>query len=333
MRKLAEAALSRYGLSGARLSFLQYEGNFVFRVDAPGTERRFEKKRRQPQRRYLLRIHTSPYKAGIESELAWLAVLRQEGGLQVPEPVPTLEGKLLTSLSVHGDTREWHLSLMRWVSGRRLRKGLSAASARAWGEALGRLHRFAATWRPPKGFTRMYLGWSGLYRQAGGLWYPAEELTALMPVRYREAFHIVTDEVRGVMDDLGEGPDVFGMVHGDMYLENVLFKSGEARIIDFDDCGFGYWMYDIGVALSEWPWTPRWQRIRHALLEGYNAVHPLPASQLAHLDLFMAAQYAVLTLWGTAFIKSNPGMRREHEAWRNRGAEHLLRYLDLHKVG
>ena len=34
-----------------------------------------------------------------------------------------------------------------------------------------------------------------------------------------------------------------------MYLENVLFKRDEVRPIDFEDCGFGYWMWDIGVAL------------------------------------------------------------------------------------
>jgi Ser/Thr protein kinase RdoA (MazF antagonist) len=114
-----------------------------------------------------------------------------------------------------------------------------------------------------------------------------------------------------------------------MYLENVLFREGRAYIIDFDDCGFGYWMYDIGVALSQWPWTEEWYRVRDALLDGYTEIHPLAESQLKHLDLFMAAQYAVLTLWGTAFIKSTPGMRAEHEKWRNRGGENLLRFLDI----
>jgi Ser/Thr protein kinase RdoA (MazF antagonist) len=317
-------------MSGARLSFLQYEGNFVFRVDTPDAGRSVKGSRSRIPGRYVLRIHTSPHVAAIESELVWLAALRHEGGLQVPEPVPALTGDLLTSMSMPGDTREWHISLMHWVRGTRLGKGVSPAHARAWGNALGRLHRFARGWRPPPGFKRIYLGWSGLYEQAGGLWYPADELTAMMPAPYQEAFHTVTAQVRRVMERLGEGPDAFGMVHGDMYLENVLFKAGEARIIDFDDCGFGYWMYDIGVALSQWPWTDQWRRIKDALLEGYTTTHTLPRAQLGHVDLFMAAQYAVLALWGTAFIKSNPGMRKEHERWRDRGGENLLRYLALH---
>ena len=330
MRRLAEKALERYGMAGARLVFLQYEGNVVFRVDVPksGPSKRGIQPR--PAGRYVLRIHTSRNIEGIASELTWLAALRHEGGLPVPEPMLTQDGELLTTMSTPGDTRDWHVSLMHWVRGRRLGEGISPGHARAWGEALGRLHKFAAGWRPPEDFTRMYLGWSGLYGQDGGLRYPAEELVAWMPPRYREAFHTVTSKVRRVMNDLGEGPDAFGIVHGDMYLENVLFRAGDAYIIDFDDCGFGYWMYDIGVALSQWPWTEEWHRIRDALLDGYTQARSLPEAQLAYLDLFMAAQYAVLTLWGTAFVKSNPGMRIEHEEWRNRGGDNLLRYLDLH---
>lgn len=325
-RRLARAALGHYDLESARLVFLQYEGNVVFRVDVPGPGG--GKTSPCSGGRYVLRVHTTRNTEAITSELVWLAALRHEGGLGVPEPVTTPDGRLYTSLRMPDEDREWHVSLLRWVAGRRLRKGPSPDLARAWGDTLGRLHRFAARWKPPESFTRMYLGWRGLYRQDGGLWHPAGELVAMMPHKYRGAFEAVTKDIRGVMENLGEDPDAFGLVHGDMYLENVLFRAGDAYIIDFDDCGFGYWMYDIGVALSQWPWTDEWQSIRDNLLEGYNNVHPLPEAQLEHLDLFMAAQYAVLTLWGTAFIRSNPGMRVEHERWRNRGGENLLRYLN-----
>jgi Ser/Thr protein kinase RdoA (MazF antagonist) len=328
VRHLARTALEDYGLEGARLVFLQYEGNVVFRVDVPGAQTASGAASPPGGGRYVLRVHTTRNMQAITSELVWLAALRHEGGLGVPEPITTRDGKMYTTVRIPGEEREWHVSLLRWVAGRRFRKGISPGPARAWGHALGRLHRFAAGWQPPESFSRMYLGWKGLYRQEGGLWHPAGELFAMMPARYRGAFEAVTKQVRKVMEDLGEGPDTFGLVHGDMYLENVLFRAGEARIIDFDDCGFGYWMYDIGVALSQWPWTDPWQSIRDNLLEGYIDVHPLPETQLRHLDLFMAAQYAVLTLWGTAFIRSNPGMRAEHERWRNRGGENLLRYLN-----
>jgi Ser/Thr protein kinase RdoA (MazF antagonist) len=130
------------------------------------------------------------------------------------------------------------------------------------------------------------------------------------------------------MEAFGKGPDAYGMVHADMYAENVLFRAGEAYPIDFDDCGFGYWMYDIGIALSEWLWTEEWPYIRDAFLEGYTQIRPLPESQLAHLDLFMAARYAELSLWGTAHIWYEPPMRVEHEKWRNAAGDNLVRYFE-----
>jgi len=115
-----------------------------------------------------------------------------------------------------------------------------------------------------------------------------------------------------------------------MYPENVLFKDGEAFPIDFEDCGFGYWLWDIAVALCLQPWTEEWYRQRDAFLAGYAQVHPLPESQLGHLDLFMAAQYATGVLWASQFIRDDPTRQTEHEAWRDENGAMLLRYLELH---
>lgn len=330
LRRLAASALPHYGLAGARLTFIQYEGNAVFMVDDVAGRLSVKSPRGHRPGRYMLRIHTARNPERLESELLWLATLRREAGLLVPEPLNALNGSLYVSLSLPGETRKWHVSVMHRIEGRRLSKGLSPTNARAWGKTLGEVHRFAAGWMPPEGFTRPYLIWNGLYGREGGLWFSPDELIGAMPGRYREAFHIVTRRVRTAMGKLGKGPDAFGLIHGDMYLENVLFRSGRAHLIDFDDCGFGYWIYDLGVALSQWPWTSELDSVRAPFLEGYAGVRTLPRSQIAHLDLFMAAQYAVLALWGTAFIKSNPGMRKEHERWRDRGGDNMLRYLEHH---
>jgi Ser/Thr protein kinase RdoA (MazF antagonist) len=130
------------------------------------------------------------------------------------------------------------------------------------------------------------------------------------------------------MDSFGKGPDAYGLIHADLYLENVLFKAGEPRLIDFEDCGFSYWMCDIGVFLGQWPWTEGFPRIRDAFLAGYGQVRTLPEAQAKHLDLFMAAQYAQMVLWASAFIRDDPARRAEHEAWREREGTKLLRYLE-----
>ena len=106
MRQLGEIALERYALGPARLVFLQYEGNVVFRVDALGASRAGKTPSSPDRRRYVLRIHTTRNTGAMESELAWLAVMRNQGGLAVPEPVPARDGKLYTTVSMAGDKRD-----------------------------------------------------------------------------------------------------------------------------------------------------------------------------------------------------------------------------------
>ena len=42
-----------------------------------------------------------------------------------------------------------------------------------------------------------------------------------------------------------------GLIHADLHYENFLFHDGVARAIDFDDCGWGFYLYDVAVTLWE----------------------------------------------------------------------------------
>jgi Ser/Thr protein kinase RdoA (MazF antagonist) len=326
-RQLAQAALEAYGLSRARLTFVRYFANITYRVDVPDEVPHGGGPGPYVPNRYLLRVLCTNYWEAVKGEMTWLAALSREAGLPVPQPVPTLEGELLTRITTPGLPEGRIVSLMRWVDGRKRTTGFRPRHFQAWGQMVARLHTFAAGWRPPDGFERFIWDWEGLL---GGRGFDCtvEELVASMPEHLQEPFQIVSLEARTVMEGLGKGPDAYGMVHGDMYPENVLFKAGQAYPIDFEDCGFGHWLWDIALPLCLQPWTGVWYRQRDAFLEGYTQVRALPESQLRHLDLFMAAQYATVVLWASAFIRDDPARQAEHEAWRDENGAWLLRYLE-----
>jgi Ser/Thr protein kinase RdoA (MazF antagonist) len=326
IRQLAEATLEAYGLHGARLTFVQYTANIVYRVDVPDPALARKAPGPYVPNRYLLRVLYTSRWEGVKGELTWLAALSREAGLPVPEPVPNREGELLTRVAIPGVPQGRIVSLMRWIDGRKMTEGFRPGHFRAWGQMVARLHKFAAGWQPPDGFERPAWDWEG---QLGGRYFrcPVEELVASMPERLQEPFQIVSQEARTAMEGLGKGSDAYGLIHADMYPENVLFKAGEAYPIDFEDCGFGYWLWDIAIALCLWPWTEEWYWMRDAFLDGYSRIRTLPNSQLQHLDLFMATQYATMVLWASLFIRNDPARQAEHEAWRDRDGTKLLRYL------
>jgi len=212
------------------------------------------------------------------------------------------------------------------MDGRKLNKGFRPVHFKSLGHMMAQLHEFSAIWQHPDGFERPIWDWKG---QLGGRYFrtPVDELVASIPQKYKEPFEIVSKQARETMNTIGTGPDAFGMIHADMYPENVLFRNGEVFPIDFEDCGFGYWIWDIAIALCQWPWTEEWHWMRDALLDGYSKIRTLPESQLKHIDLFMATQYATMVLWATMFIKRDPAMKTEHEKWRTRDGDKLLRYF------
>ena len=326
LRALASTALTAYGLDGARLSFIQYGENTIYRVDVPGSSASTGSSIPYIPNRYVLRIHAMGDVEAIASELTWLAALNQEAGLPVPAPVATPEGKLLATITTPGMPHGRVVSLMRWLDGQRYRNGLRTKQLMALGQVVARLHAFSAGWQPPSGFTRPHWNWEA---QLGGSMFEhsREELVASMPSQLQEPFQAVSQEARRVMEGLGTEPDAYGLIHADLYPENVLFKGGEAFPIDFEDCGYGYWMWDIAVALCQWAWSKDWERMRDAFREGYARLRILPEAQWANLDLFVATQIATMVLWASAFLKHDPRRVAEYEPWRKDNGNKLLGYF------
>jgi Ser/Thr protein kinase RdoA (MazF antagonist) len=111
----------------------------------------------------------------------------------------------------------------------------------------------------------------------------------LLSPRHRQTFSLVAQQLRQVMQDWGEGADVFGLIHADLGVDaNLFFWHGEPRAIDFDDSGFGYWVYDLAVALDACRDDPAYPRYREALLDGYTELRALPQKQAEQVDLFLA---------------------------------------------
>lgn len=110
--------------------------------------------------------------------------------------------------------------------------------------------------------------------------------------------------------DLADASGAFGLIHGDLHYENVLFHRGEACAIDFDDCGWGFHLYDLVVTLSELERRPRYDELHDALLQSYARPCSLPENHATHLQALSLLCREQLLLW---ILES-----REHAAFRGR---------------
>lgn len=330
LRRLAESALHAYGLDGARLKLIAHAENATFRVDAPTAGPKGETDGPYVSSRFLLRVHRPGYQnaASIASELAWLTALRHDTDLALPEPVVTLEGKLLTQADAPGVPAPRICSLLRWMSGRFREHHPRPGHLEVLGRLMARLHDHADRWCPPADFVRPRWDWDGLFMESGTCGVSERETWELLSPPHRELFEAVTALVDRAMRALGESPDVFGLIHADLHLGNVLFSGREARPIDFDDCGFGHRIYDFAVVLHDYREEDDWPVWRDALLEGYARCRSMPEDQWAHLEMFMAARCVSLILWAVAQAQHNPGFRKHLRSWLDWAAGYARRSLD-----
>ena len=121
------------------------------------------------------------------------------------------------------------------------------------------------------------------------------------------------DVVWATTTELATRPDATGLIHADLHYENFLFHDGVARAIDFDDCGWGFYLYDVAVTLWELEEREHYSQLRDAFLEEYGQHRPLPPNHDAHLRALFLLRRIQMLMW---FLES-----RRHSSFRDHWAE------------
>jgi Ser/Thr protein kinase RdoA (MazF antagonist) len=291
------------------LRFVSHGENTTFQVRATTGDGVVE--------RFLLRVHRPARHgrgidstAAVRSELCWLTALRAETDLLVPEPLRTRDGELTTSASAPGVPEPRVCSVLRWMDGRMHTAAPRPVHLHRLGSAMARLHNHADSWRRPSDFVRIRWDWEAFFgdvMEYGGL--NAARVWDLLPEELRRSFERVAVRSREVMARFGDGTDVVGLIHADLHLGNALFAGGEVRLIDFDDSGIGYRLYDVAVALWELRHHADYDAFSAALVAGYTRHRPLPADHLAYLDTFIAVREVAFGLWYAGTARVNPVFR------------------------
>jgi len=324
LRGLAEAALAAYQLPSWEMQAEHHGHNTTFRIDA-GDER------------YSLRINKPGWRSErhIRSEATWLAAIREDTELVVPQPVRNRNGELVTTAGARGVPEERYCLLFHWVDGQFYRKRISPVALERVGRFTARLHDFVEhEFEPPEGFSRPSVQWETVGERdeavAGDMEQVVEDgLAAGIEIISPEdlaTFTMARHYLREEMEALPRTPDVYNLIHADLHHGNYLFHHEEVRAIDFDDCGWGHFLYDLAV--TEWylQARPDFAELREAHLEGYREIRPLSADEEELQPTFLAARSLMLAMY-FAGRKDNPRLWKQAPAFIARSAANLRLYL------
>ena len=289
LEPVARRALAEYDVTPeAELTLLNVSENATFAVDDPGTGQRT-----------VLRVHRHGYHDGpaIESELTWLDALRQDSGIRTPRVLDAKDGRRLLALpeAGHRDPRyvvhfEFLPGAEPTPSGERLPQSFELLGA-----ITARMHEHALRWRRPGGFQRFSWDYDAAFG-AHHRWGRWQDGMAVGPEE-QEVLGRLSATLGKELACFGTGPNRYGLVHADLRLANLLEDGDQTYVIDFDDCGWSWFLYDFGTAVSFFEHDPRVPELTDAWVRGYRTVRTLPKEDEAALPTFVMMRRLLLVAW------------------------------------
>lgn len=291
MRAAGADALTNWGIRDASLRLIKYRENAVFRVDhADG--------------RHALRLHRLGYHSDDElrSELQWMQAL-EDAGIHTPTVVPTPSGDLFVKQSGDGLPGAIQVDLFEWIDGAQLGsveegiadEAMAVDTFGTIGEIAARVHNQATNWTLPEGFTRHAWDEHGL---AGDrpFWGRFWEIDAASGAQ-RDLLKRAKDTIFQRLKTMPKTPDTYSMIHADFAPENLMVDENGVRLIDFDDAGFGWHLFEIATSVYFLRQEPFYDAALAATIEGYRRHRALSDEHLEYLPLIMLARGTTYVGW------------------------------------
>jgi Ser/Thr protein kinase RdoA (MazF antagonist) len=286
--ELAQTALQHYDLPRAlQTTLINLSENATYRIEAADG------------RRWSLRIHREGYhsKMAIASELAWAIELRQSGVAITPTPMPDRDGEIIRTVNHPRMKAPRHCVVFEWESG--FEPGIGEnldAPFEALGEITACMHRHTRAWKRPDWFTRHTWDFEtslGDDNPHWGRWCKGIGVDAKKSVLFARTVALIGRRLAAY----GKSSERFGLIHCDLRLANLLIDGPTVKVIDFDDCGFGWYMYDAATPVSFYEHDAKVPALIDAWKTGYRKVIALSKADEAEIPTFIMLRRLLLVAW------------------------------------
>lgn len=290
---VARRALSDFGLPhDAGLQFVDRRENVVFRVSTDAGE-------------WALKVHRPGYHTDseIESESAFLQSLAG-AGVGVARPLRRGDGGHVAHV-VDPRGATFQVSMQEWLPAAKPlgsspetftgRARPAESDLRELGRTIALLHDCAEHSGAPAGYDRHAWDAAGLCGP-DALWGRAHDLPALSAGQ-RATLARVEAALARDLAALERSAASYGPIHADLTLENVLVSAGRVVVIDFDDCGEGWYLFDLATACFFLTGHPQGGELVAAVLDGYRWQRPLTGRDVEAWEPLLLARALSYLAW------------------------------------
>ncbi len=320
--EVAATALARYGFDGDEARLLTFSENYTYLVRNPATG----------SKDAVLRVSRPGYHTldELESEMAWLRQINDYTPLVVANPLPARDGTYIQQVE-GSDGAAYSCVVCEFLEGSAPDENDAShivAQFSQLGQTTAYLHRQTEIWNGVHRLRR--ISWTydtiiGEHAAWGpGPWQAFEGFTSQETAQLERC----CATIRRRLERYGTSPRTFGLIHADLRLANLLVEGDQVKVIDFDDCGFGWHLHDLASALSFIETSPIVCDLVNAWLDGYRTVLPFTDTDFEEIDTFIMMRRLQLTAWLASHRESDP-VRELSRGWTGGTMELAERYLRL----
>ena len=255
--------------------------------------------------RSVLRVHRESYhtERAIECELDWSKALTAQGGVITPAAYVGLNGKIIQSATIEELPDPRFMVLFHFIEGTEPDEGGDLVNAfEELGEIAARTHLHSIHWTKPEFFERMTWDAETIFgvNSVWGNWRDGPEVDQDIENTLSAVEALVCKRLAA----FGKDQNRFGLIHADMRLANLLVGENGTRLIDFDDCGFGWFLYDFATGISFMEDDPRVPDLKNAWVTGYRKQRQLPPEDEAEIETFIMMRRLALLAWIGSHIEA-----------------------------
>ena len=294
LERLANQSLALWDLpQDAKARLINVSENATYLVEAPGGHKS------------VLRIHREDYhsRRAIECELAWIEALNADGAIMTPDFYRGRNGETIQKASIEGLDHPRFMVLFHFVEGTAPdESGDLSGPFEELGTIAAQTHLHSVSWQRPENFERLTWDEATIFGKAPnwGNWRDAPGVDKGVS----DILERVEATICARLAKYGKGPERYGLIHADMRLANLLIGENGTRLIDFDDCGIGWLMYDFAASISFIEDNPQIPALKAAWLRGYRKLRHISQEDETEIETFVMLRRMALLAWIGSHIEA-----------------------------
>ena len=252
----------------------------------------------------VLRINRPHYHTLEEliGEVTWMEEIKKDTDLILPQIYKGIDGELIQSFVEQNTT--YYCSMFSFLEGNLIRE-MEGEELLQQIENVGKiaatLHCQIENRKSRNELARFIWGYEELLGEQPR-WGSWEHYSGLTQENIK-LFQRVSSIIKKRLERYGKDKRKYGLIHADLHLSNIIVNHEKIQVFDFDDCGYSWYLYDLGCSLVQY--SKNLECYVHAWIKGYEEIRSVTKEDKQEIPTFLLMRRLARLGWMSTRSKND----------------------------